>query len=144
MSLPLVTMIGNLTADPVLRQTNSGKSFATLRVAAPDRKKNPETGSWEDGDTCFLDVISWRSAEAVSKALVKGTKVMILGNLRQKDFTDANGTKRTSYEIQAEDISIVIKGTGPDIKVVSSNSPAPVLIDPWNQSSTIDDKDVPF
>jgi single-strand DNA-binding protein len=62
MPLPSITLIGNLTADPELRFTNAGKPWVTFTIAANERRKT-ETGEWVDGDTCFMDVTSWRSAE---------------------------------------------------------------------------------
>jgi single-strand DNA-binding protein len=132
MSLPNITLVGNLTTDPILRHTQAGKPVTSLRVACNDRKKNQTTGLWEDGDTTFIDVTVWRNTEAIQRQLFKGSKVLVIGTLRQKDFQTAAGEKRTAYEVQADEVALLMidkaTGTTTQVNSVTSNG-----IDPWTQ-----------
>lgn len=132
MSLPNITLVGNLTTDPILRHTQTGKPVITLRVACNDRKKNQTTGLWEDGETTFIDATVWRNTDSIQKQLSKGSKVLIIGTLRQKDFQTAAGEKRTSYEVQADEVALLMidKATG---QTIQANSITSNGIDPWTQ-----------
>jgi len=107
MPLPTITMIGNLTTDPIIRWTQNGKPVTTLRVAANDRRKDAN-GEWVDGETCFVDITCWRSAEAVANSLKRGNKVVITGHLRQRDYESQSGEKRTAYDINADYVATMI------------------------------------
>jgi len=100
MSLPTLTGVGRLVADPELRFTSSGKAVCRLRVAFSDRKKDQATGEWRDGDKIFLDVTVWeQEAENIAESLTRGTELVVSGKLRQREFEDREGNKRTSYEL---------------------------------------------
>lgn len=107
MALPSITLVGNLTADPELRFTNSGKGVVNLRVACNERKKDDQ-GNWIDGDTTYLDVTSWRAAEQISSELRKGQRVIITGILRQRDYETATGEKRKAFEVLADGVAPLI------------------------------------
>ena len=82
MSINRVNISGNLTHDPELRATAGGTQILTFGVAVNDRRKNPQTGEWEDVPN-FVDCIVFGSrAEAVSRFISKGAKVAIEGKLR--------------------------------------------------------------
>lgn len=123
MSLPTVTLTGNLTADPNLRFTPAGKPVVNFRVAASDRRKNQTTGEWEDGDACFLDVVAWNNAEAIADALHKGTTVMLTGTLVQRSYETKEGEKRTTNELKADQVAVVIRQR--------NTAPAIQAEDPW-------------
>lgn len=120
MSLPTITATGNLTADPLIRFTPSGKPVTTLRMACTDRKRNDQTGQWEDAGTCFLDVTIWRHAEQAADTLLKGHSVTVSGRLKQRTYQAKDGTERTTYEIEAETVAKLI-----DHKTASSQKAAP-------------------
>lgn len=105
MALPTITIVGNLTAEPELRFTNSGKPVTNLRVACNERKKN-EAGEWVDGESVFLDVTVWRNAEAVSR-VARGTKVLIIGTLRQNDY-EKDGVKIKAYRVNADHVATAL------------------------------------
>ena len=82
MSINRVVVSGNLTRDPELRSTANGTAVLSLGIAVNDRRKNPQTGEWEDFPN-FIDCTMFGArAEAVSRYLSKGQKVLIEGKLR--------------------------------------------------------------
>lgn len=82
MSINRVNISGNLTRDPELRATASGTQVLSFGVAVNDRRRNPQTGEWEDYPN-FVDCTMYGTrAEAVSRYLSKGSKVAIEGKLR--------------------------------------------------------------
>jgi single-strand DNA-binding protein len=130
-----ITVTGNLTADPELRYTSSGTPVASFTVAATERTMNRETGKYEDAGTTYLRCNAWRElAENLSQSASKGTRVMITGLLRQRDWQDSDGNKRTSYEVQAEEAGISLRwATAKVSRTARSSSPAPD--DPWSNGT---------
>ena len=105
-----ITLIGNLVADPELRYTPSGAPVATMRVASTPRTYNREAGQWEDGEALFLTCNIWRqAAENAAQSLTKGTRVVVVGKLKQRNYQTKDGSQRTSYEIEAEEIAVSTK-----------------------------------
>lgn len=140
MTLPTVIAQGNLTADPELKFTNNNHAMAKFRIACNDRRKNPTTGEWEDGDTTFLSVTAWRqTAEAVADTLSKGTAVVVIGKLKSRSYEDPKtGEQRTVFEVDAESVAT---DTSRAMKKTTRSSSAPAD-DPWaipNRNS-----DLPF
>ena len=79
----IITIIGNLTADPELRFTSSGAAAASFTVASTPRTFDRQTGKWKDGETLFMPCSSWRdAAENVAESLTKGTRVRPVGHGR--------------------------------------------------------------
>ena|SRR6266851_4901377 len=100
----LITVTGNLTADPELRFTTSGVPVAAFTVAASRRVYDADTGQWKDGDTLFLRCSAWRHlAEHIAESLTRGTRAVVTGRLRQRDYETTEGDKRTVYEVDVED-----------------------------------------
>lgn len=108
MPLPTVSLVGNLTGDPELRFTNSGKPLASFSVACNERYKDQATGEWKDGDTTFINVVAWRNGQAINDTLGRGSKVMIVGTLKQRNYETKDGQKRQAYEINAETVAQII------------------------------------
>lgn len=126
-----ITMTGNLTADPELRHTATGVPVVSFTVAATERALNKATGQYEDSGTLFLRCNAWRDlAENVAASVKRGTRVVVTGTLRQKDWEDKDGTKRTSYEVQAEEVSASLRWATATITKARRNS-GPVPEDPW-------------
>lgn len=113
MSLNRVTISGNLTREPELRQTPSGYEILNVGVAVNDRRKNQQSGEWEDYAN-FVDVVVFgKRASSLSKILTKGMKVAIDGKLRYSSWEDKEGHKRSKLEVIAEDVDIMQrKGDG--------------------------------
>ena len=108
MSINRVNITGNLTRDPELKSTGSGMAVLKMGVAVNDRRKNPQTGEWEDAPN-FIDVVMFGArAESVSRFLSKGAKVAIEGKLRWSSWEDKDsGAKRSKIEVVADDIEFM-------------------------------------
>lgn len=100
-----ITVVGNLTSDPEMRFTQSGAAVANFTVASTPRSYNRETQQWEDGEALFLRCSVWRQlAENVAESLTKGMRVIVQGNLRQRSYQTKEGEKRTSYELDVQEV----------------------------------------
>ena len=106
MALPQITITeATLVADPELRYANNGNSVTNFRVASNSRRKNPQTGQWEDGDTTFLSVSAFGGlGENVASRFKKGSKVNIAGQLKQREY-EKDGQRRTVYEVTASSVA---------------------------------------
>lgn len=100
-----VTIVGNCTRDPELRYTNGGMQVAGFGVAINQRRRNNETGQWEDGETSYFDVTCFRElAENVAETISKGTRVIVSGTLRQRSWETPDGDRRSKVEIVADEV----------------------------------------
>ncbi|MBK0331356.1 single-stranded DNA-binding protein [Brachybacterium sp. MASK1Z-5] len=101
----IITVVGNLTADPELRFTQSGVAVASFTIASTPRTFNRQSNQWEDGEALFLRCSLWRdAAENAAESLEKGTRVVAQGRLKQRSFTDREGNNRTSIELDVDEI----------------------------------------
>ena len=108
MSINRVNISGNLTRDPELRATAGGTQVLSFGVAVNDRRKNPQTGDWEDYPN-FVDCTMFGTrAEAVSRYLSKGTKVAIEGKLRYSSW-ERDGQRRSKLEVIVDEIEFMIR-----------------------------------
>ena len=101
----IITIIGNLTADPELRFTSSGAAVTSFTVASTPRTFHRQAGEWKDGETLFMRCSIWRdAAENVAESLTKGTRVIVQGRLVQRSYTTREGENRTVVEMQIDEI----------------------------------------
>ena len=101
----VITVIGNLTADPELRWTQSGAAVADFTVASTPRTYDRNAGEWRDGDTLFMRCSVWRdTAENVAESLRKGMRVIVQGRLTQRSSDTQQGERRTVVELQVDEI----------------------------------------
>jgi single-strand DNA-binding protein len=101
----IITVVGNLTADPELRYTQGGLAVANFTIASTPRTFDRQTNDWKDGDALFLRASCWREfAEHVAGSLTKGMRVVATGRLTQRNYDDRDGNKRTSIELQVDEI----------------------------------------
>lgn len=108
MSINRVTVTGNLCADPEVTATPSGMSVMELRVAVNDRRKNPQSGQWEDAPNFVSVTMFGERAAKVSEYLHKGSKVGVDGRLREDTWNDkATGQKRSKLRIIADEIELL-------------------------------------
>ena len=132
MSINRVVISGNLTRDPELRALPSGTSVLGLGIAVNDRRKNQETGQWEDVPNFFDVSIFGARADALSRFLTKGTKVAIEGRLRWHQWENPQGEKRSKVDIVAD-----------EIEFLSSREGAPSYAAPEPAADAIGDE-IPF
>lgn len=107
MSINRVVVSGNLTRDPELRATGSGMAVLKLGIAVNDRRKNPQSGEWEDVPNFFDVTVFGQRGESLSRFLSKGSKVAIEGKLRWSQWETPDGDKRSKVEIIADDIEFM-------------------------------------
>lgn len=142
MSINRVNITGNLTRDPELRTTAGGMAILNIGVAVNDRRKNAQTGNWEDTPN-FIDCTMFGTrAEAVSRFLSKGSKVAIEGKLRWHQWETNDGQKRSKVDVIVDEIEFMT-GRGDNNtpsaapRAATSASAAPV-------DAVYDDEDIPF
>lgn len=106
MSINRVVISGNLTRDSELRMTTGGTQVLSFGVAVNDRRRNPQTGEWEDYPN-FVDCTMFGNrAEAVSRYLTKGTKVAIEGKLRYSTW-ERDGQRRSKLEVIVDEVEFL-------------------------------------
>jgi single-strand DNA-binding protein len=101
----VITVVGNLVDDPELRFTPSGAAVANFRLASTPRTYDRQSGEWKDGETLWLGCSVWRqAAENVAESLTKGTRVLVQGRLKSRQYETREGEKRTVFEIDVDEI----------------------------------------
>ncbi|MFD5513292.1 single-stranded DNA-binding protein [Streptomyces sp. NPDC127051] len=100
----MVTVVGNLTADPELRFTASGVPVTGFTIASTPRVYDRDRSEFVDGEPLFLRCTLWRqAAENAAETLARGMRVIVTGRLKQRTFDDKEGQRRTVVEIDAEE-----------------------------------------
>ncbi|MDQ1130057.1 single-strand DNA-binding protein [Microbacterium sp. SORGH_AS 888] len=90
----IITVVGNLTADPELRYTQNGLPVANFTIASTPRNFDRASGEWKDGEALFLRASVWREfAEHVAGSLTKGSRVIATGRLKQRSYQDREGNQ---------------------------------------------------
>lgn len=108
--MTMITIVGNLSADPEMRFTPSGAAVANFTVVANDRVLDKTTNEWKDGNPTYFRCSIWRQyAENITESLTKGTRVIVTGKIKQRDYETAAGEKRTVMEVEAEDVGPALR-----------------------------------
>ena len=139
MSINRVIVSGNLTREPEVRTTASGNPVMGFGIAVNDRRKNSQTGEWEDYPN-FIDCTMFGArAQSVSRFLSKGSKVAIEGKLRWSQWETNEGQKRSKIEIIVDEIEFMSSiSNGAQVPATSSAT----AVDPM--TSTLYDDDIAF
>lgn len=116
-SLNQVTLMGNLTRDPELRQTPTGQNVTSFSLAL-NRAYKDQSGEWQEV-TDYIDIVCWGPlAERVAQYLSKGRRCLVQGRLQSRSW-EQDGAKRSKVEVLANDVTFLdSRGTG-------SSDPAP-------------------
>jgi single-strand DNA-binding protein len=118
-----ITVIGNLTDDPELRFTPSGAAVAKFRVASTPRYMDRSTNEWKDGEPLFLACTVWRqAAENVAESLVRGSRVIVSGRLKQRSYETREGEKRTVIELEVDEIGPSLRYATAKVQKMSRSS----------------------
>ena len=105
-----ITVVGRLVADPELRFTPNGLAVANFTVASTSRTFDRQSNQWVDGEALFLRCSVWREvAENVSESLTKGMRVIVQGRLKARTYDDRDGNKRTSWEMDVDEIGPALR-----------------------------------
>ena len=106
----VITVVGNLTADPELRFTPNGAAVANFTVASTPRTFDRQSNEWKDGETLFLRCSIWReAAENVAESLTKGMRVIVQGRLKARSYDDRDGNRRTSWELDVDEVGPALR-----------------------------------
>jgi single-strand DNA-binding protein len=146
----VITVVGNLTADPELRFTPSGAAVASFTIASTPRTFDKNTNEWKDGDALFLRCSIWRqAAENVAESLQRGMRVVAQGRLKQRSYETREGEKRTVVEMEVDEVGPSLKyatakvnrtsrgsssGGGFGSSGTSAGSDAAPVDDPWGSA----------
>lgn len=125
-SLNQVTLMGNLTRDPELRQTPNGQSVTSFSLAL-NRSYKDQSGEWQEA-TDYIDIVCWSSlAERVAQYLSKGRRCLVQGRLQSRSW-EQDGQKRSKVEVLATDVTFLDSRGGPGdndgFSGADSNAPA--------------------
>ena len=114
-----VTLVGNLTDDPELRFTPQGVAVANFRVAVNQRFKDAQ-GNWQDGETSYFRINCWRQlAENVAETLTRGSRAIVSGRLKFRQWETQDGETRSVVEIEAEEVGPSLKFATAKVEKVS-------------------------
>jgi single-strand DNA-binding protein len=106
----VITLVGNLTADPELRFTPSGAAVANFTVASTPRTFDRQSNEWRDGEAMFLNCAVWRqAAENVAESLQKGMRVIVQGRLKSRSYETREGERRTVFEVDVDEIGPALR-----------------------------------
>lgn len=97
-----ITLVGNLTKDPELRFTTGGRGVASFGLAV--NRRYQVNGEWQD-QTSYFNIVAWgQLGENVASSLTKGMRVVVSGRLEQREYQNREGEKRSTVEINADEI----------------------------------------
>ena len=159
----VITVVGNLTSDPELRYTQNGLAVANFTIASTPRNFDRAANEWKDGEALFLRASVWREfAEHVAGSLTKGSRVIASGRLKQRSYETKEGEKRTSMELEIDEIGPSLRyATAKVTKVTRSgggfgggsgdgggggggNASAAPADDPWATAAPTSSDEPPF
>ena len=144
----IITLVGNLTADPELRFAQSGAAVANFTIASTPRAFDKQSNEWKDGDTMFLNCSVWRqAAENVSETLTKGMRVIVQGRLKSRSYDDREGNRRTVFEVDVDEVgpslawatAVVTRATGGGKPAPHQPAGRTQPTDPWAQPIPADE-----
>lgn len=123
----VITVVGNLTADPELRTTGNGSRVVNFTIASTPRTYNRSTGQFEDGEALFMRCSCWDSqyttmASNIAQSLTKGMRVIAQGNLVQRSYQTQQGESRTVVELRVTDIGPSLLRATASVNRISSGA----------------------
>ena len=132
MSINNVSISGNLTRDPEARATASGKTVLQFSIAVNERRKNAQTGEWEDYPNYVDCVVFGNRATSLSNILRKGMKVCVQGKLRYHSW-ESEGKKRSKLDVIVD-----------EIEFMQARESAKAKVEKTYPDAIIYDEEVPF
>lgn len=152
-SVNQVTLMGNLTRDPELRQTPNGQSVCSFSLAL-NRSYKGSNGEWQEA-TDYVDIVAWANlGERVAQYLTKGRRCLVIGRLQSSSW-EQEGKKRSKVEVNASDVTFLDSRGADSSSNESSPSDSPASEKPANKPAKdevvedVDDEpinldDIPF
>ncbi len=115
-----VTLVGNLTRDPELRFTQSGRGVASFGLAV--NRRYQMNGEWQE-ETSFFNVVAWGDlGENASASLNKGSRIVVTGRLQQREYETREGEKRTVVEVIADDLGPSLRWATAEVNKISRDA----------------------
>lgn len=143
-----VTVLGNVVEDPRYLATASGAHLASVRLASTSRRFDKEEGRWRDGDTLFLNVACWRSlGDNVAASVKKGDPLVVSGRLRMRSYTNKEGVRRVTPEIDASAVGhnlsrgIAHFQKPQRLRALEPDTNGQTADDPWATSEPVSDSE---
>ena len=143
MSVNQVAATGNLTREPELRSTQGGTEVLSFGIAVNDRRKNQQTGQWEDVPNFFECVTFGNRATALSDILTKGMKVAISGKLHYSSW-EKDGQKHSKVDIIANEVELMQNRRPQQEQPQQYQPQMPSQYQPTTVPQDIYDEDLPF
>jgi single-strand DNA-binding protein len=145
----VITVIGNLTGDPELRYTQSGVAVANFTVASTPRHYDKGKQEWVEDEALFLRCSVWREyAEHVAESLDRGARVVVVGKLRQRGWEDKEGNKRTSYELDVDEVAPSLRWATAKVQKMQRQSQGQTDGSAWDTPNAVPnqsaDDSIPF
>ena len=135
----VITVVGNLTSDPAPRYTQNGLAVANFTIASTPRNFDRASSEWKDGEALFLRASVWREfAEHVAGSLTKGSRVIATGRLKQRSYETKEGEKRTTIELEIDEIGPSLRYATAQVSRAAGGSGAKGAMpaggdEPWGQ-----------
>lgn len=118
----VITIVGNLTADPELRTLGNGGAVANFSIASTPRTYDRQSNQWVDGQALFLRCSAWRDlASHCAQTLRKGMRVIVQGRLQQRSYQAQDGSQRTVIELQVDEIGPSLKYATAQVQKMQSS-----------------------
>jgi len=106
----ITTVVGNLTADPELRNTQGGKSVVNARIASTPRVFDRESNSFKDGEATFYNITLWeKDAENFAASASKGARVIAVGRIKTDEYTDKDNVTHRGFKLEVDEIGFSSK-----------------------------------
>lgn len=129
----VMPVVGNLTADPVLRQTADGTKVANFSIAVTPRRYDRDAGQWVDGDTTFLRCTAWRNLAEGAACLTKGARVMAIGRFSEGSY-EKDGEKVRTYTLEVDELGASVMFA--DVTIARRGTPTPATEAPAAEPAT--------
>ncbi|MFC0527235.1 single-stranded DNA-binding protein [Phytohabitans kaempferiae] len=118
----ILTVVGNLTADPELRFTPQGVALVKFTVASTPRTFDRDSNQWRDGEPLFLTCTAWRDmAENIAESLTRGTRVVVSGRLKLSRWETPEGEKRSAYGLDVDEVGPSLRFAQAKVSKMSRN-----------------------
>lgn len=115
-----VTLVGNLTRDPELRYTQSGRAVASFGMAV--NRRYMVNNEWQE-ETSFFNLVAWGDlGENASASLTKGSRIVVTGRLQQREYETREGEKRTIVEVICDDLGPSLRWAQAQVERISRDS----------------------
>ena len=115
-----VTLVGNLTRDPELRYTQSGRGVASFGLAV--NRRYQQNGEWQE-QTSFFNITAWGDlGENLAASVTKGSRVIVTGRLQQREYETREGEKRTIVEVIADEAGPSLRWAQAQVERISRDA----------------------